>query len=77
MTQYTSEVEYIRQKTKAEVWGRSVNYLLAQDGFIETCYNSGLVTREYHRKFGKWKAGDFIEVSPAMPLSEQMLHAPR
>ena len=76
MTQYTSEVEYIRQKEIAERWGNKVLHLLGQHGYVEVAHNSGLITRKYHRDFGEFKAGDFIEVQPALPLTQLILQAP-
>ena len=47
MTQYKSRVEQQRKILAAEEWGRKINYLLAQNGYLEKSYNNGLVVREF------------------------------
>ena len=49
MTEYNDVVENQKNIILAEKWAGEINYLLGQDGYIETAYNSGLVTRVYHR----------------------------
>ena len=49
MTEYNEAVERQRDILAAEKWGEGVNYILAQEGYIEMSYNNGKRTREYHR----------------------------
>jgi len=49
MSEYDVVVDNQKKILEAEAWANEVNYLLAQDGYIETSYNSGLTVREYHR----------------------------
>lgn len=49
MTEYTDEVEEIRQKTAAEKWGKQVSYIHASDGIIETKFNNGDIRKEYSK----------------------------
>ena len=64
MTQYREIVEKkrVQQKNEADAkkWAKGVSYLLAENGYIKTKYNSGRVVIEYHRDFGNNKAGDII-----------------
>ena len=64
MTQYREIVEKkrVQQRNEAEAkkWAKGVSYLLAENGYIKTKYNSGRVVIEYHRDFGNNKAGDRI-----------------
>lgn len=71
MTEHASMVEYHRKKLEAEKWGEKINYLLAQDGYIEKAFNNNLVTREYHR--GP-KQGTFEVIQPAWSPDEVMMH---
>jgi len=41
MTEYSEHVEIIRQKNAAEKWGKTVNYIIASNGIVETCFNNG------------------------------------
>jgi len=49
MTEHSEAVERQRDLLAAEKWGEGVNYILAQEGYIEMSYNSGKKTREYLR----------------------------
>lgn len=70
MTQYTDVVEYQRRKMAVEEWGKQFQYLLAEKGYVEIAYNSGLVTREYRN------GGKFVIISEEKPISQLMLEAP-
>ena len=64
MTQYREIVENKRtqQRVEAEAkkWASGIRYLLAENGYIKTKYNSGKVVIEYHRDFEDHRAGDII-----------------
>ena len=47
MTQYTDKVEYVKRKQFVEEWAAKCDYMLAQNGYIERSFNSGLITRSY------------------------------
>ena len=72
MTQYREIVEKkrVQQRNEAEAkkWAKGVSYLLAENGYIKTKYNSGRVVIEYHRDFGNNKAGDIIVESKGNSL---------
>tara|TARA_Y100001951_G_C11191821_1_gene211992 strand:+ start:424 stop:711 length:288 start_codon:yes stop_codon:yes gene_type:complete len=72
MTQYREIVEKkrVQQRNEADAkkWAKGVSYLLAENGYIKTKYNSGRVVIEYHRDFGNNKAGDIIVESKGNSL---------
>ena len=70
MTQYTDVVEYQRRKMAVEEWGKQFQYLLAEKGYVEIAYNSGLVTREYRN------GGKSVIISEEKSISQLMLEAP-
>ena len=41
MTEYTDAVEKQRIKNDAEVWGKGIKYIHANNGIIETAFNNG------------------------------------
>lgn len=47
MTQHNEAVERQRDILAAEKWGEGVKYILGQDGYVETLYNSGKRQRVY------------------------------
>ena len=47
MTQYTDKVAYVKRKQVVEEWAAKCDYMLAQNGYIERSFNSGLITRSY------------------------------
>ncbi len=65
MSQYRELVEKKRHEQmveeKAKEWSRQIKYLLAENGYIETKYNSGKIERTYHRDKDGFKQGH-IEV---------------
>ena len=64
MTQYREIVEKkrVQQKNEADAkkWAKGIKFLLAENGYIKTKYNSGKVVIVYHRDFENHKAGDII-----------------
>ena len=44
MTQFTKEVEAVRQENAARVWAKQAAYIYAHDGVTEIHYNSGKMT---------------------------------
>jgi hypothetical protein len=71
MTEHTGRIEYHKRKLKAEKWGDGVQYILAQNGYVETAYNNNRIEREYHR--GP-KQGQFEVIQSAWSPDEVMLH---
>lgn len=69
MTEYTDVVEYQRRKMAVEKWAKQCIYILGEKGYIETAFNSGLVTRKY-------RDGTFKVVSEEKPLSKLLIEAP-
>tara|TARA_Y100000590_G_C15557736_1_gene953486 strand:- start:236 stop:493 length:258 start_codon:yes stop_codon:yes gene_type:complete len=55
MTQYTDKVERVRNKQAAEKWGKSISYIHANDGVIETKFNNGDIKYDTRQKNGKYK----------------------
>ena len=64
MTEYRELVERKRREQmieeKAKEWANGISWLLAENGYIKTKFNSGKVKREYHRDFDGYKAGTVI-----------------
>ncbi len=65
MSQYRELVEKKRHEqmveAKAKEWSGQIKYLLAENGYIETKFNSGKIERQYHRDKDGFKKGH-IEV---------------
>ena len=62
MSQYKNEVAYQKKKLEAEKWAGKVKYLEAKEGYLETAYNSGHITREHSDgSFEVIAEGDSIE----------------
>ena len=62
MSEYKNEVSYQKKKLEAEKWAGKVKYLEARDGYLETAYNSGHITREHKNgSFEVIAEGDSIE----------------
>ena len=53
MTQYSDKVEEVRLKHDANEWGKSVKYIHASNGVIETAFNNGDVHIEENWEGGK------------------------
>ena len=70
MTQYKSEVEYQRKKLAAEKWAEGIKCIMAQDGYMEIWYNSGRITRDYHKK------GIFEVIEKGNDIEWCILHCP-
>jgi|TARA_B110000908_G_scaffold63340_1_gene76985 hypothetical protein len=78
MTQYTDEVAAVVRKQAVETWAKGVDYIAAQDGYVETALKDGSITREYHRvsPCGEYQLGDKIVLNEAKPIAELLLEAP-
>ena len=53
MTQYSDKVEEARLRQDAEVWGKSVKYIHASNGVVETKYMNGDIHFEENWEGGK------------------------
>ena len=76
MTEHAELVESVRRLRAVEEWGEQVNYLLAQNGYLEISKNNGLTTRTYNRDSGAFKEGDVEIISPAKSITELDREAP-
>lgn len=55
MTEHSEAVQRQRDMLAAEKWGEGVKYILGQDGYVETLYNSGKKVRVYTRGLNEGK----------------------
>ena len=66
MSQYRELVEAKRHEqmveAKAKKWSKGIKYLLAENGYIETKFNSGLIERTYHRDKDGHREKDTVTV---------------
>tara|TARA_A200000159_G_scaffold147343_1_gene154296 strand:+ start:2235 stop:2453 length:219 start_codon:yes stop_codon:yes gene_type:complete len=69
MTQYTDQVEYHKRKMAVEKWAKQCQYILGEKGYVETAFNSGLITREY-------RDGTFEVVEESKDMATLLLEAP-
>ena len=76
MTQYTEELARVVRRQAIERWATGVQYIAAQNGYIETALNDGSITRVYHRDNGKFGFGDVVVLNEAKTLDELELEAP-
>ena len=53
MTQYSDKVEEVRLKQDANEWGKSIKYIHASNGVVETAFNNGDVHIEENWEGGK------------------------
>ena len=53
MTEYTEEVERQREKNEAEIWGKRIKHILADNGIITTAFNNGDIRYEENKPGGK------------------------
>ena len=63
MSEYKDKVEYQKQMLKAEKWANSIKYLEAREGYLDTAYNSGKITREN-------QDGSFEVIQEAMSIDK-------
>jgi len=72
MTEYTEEVEAVRLQHQLETFAQGVKYIHANDGCIETAYNSGDIRYEYTRGLKKGKIEHYRENATKQTLLNRM-----
>ena len=74
MTQYTEMVEAERTNQElnklAREWAGGIKYILAENGYIETKFNSGKVMRNWHREQDGNEAGKELIITKAKSFKE-------
>ncbi len=74
MTQYTEMIEAERTRQsinkQAREWAKGIKYILAENGYIETKFNSGKVMRVWHRDNNGNKAGKELIMAKGKPFKD-------